>query len=164
MDEAICSVLGIEGAYPLVLILLGNPLRGDDGFGPFLAERLMGKLDSRCAVVPAFDRPEEAWEVAVALRPGRVVLVDSADFGGHPGELRLLRAQGREVPPLSTHRFPVEAVARLIEVDTGAPVHLLLVQAGECRLGSPLSGTLREVAERLAAFLEETYARKPSGG
>jgi len=164
LNEEIRRVLGPAGPFPLVLVLLGNPWRGDDAVGPFLADRLNGRLDPRCVLITAFDRPEEAWEAVVPLRPRRVVMVDAADFGGRPGELRLTGPETGETPPLSTHRFPIEAVARLIDRDTGADVHLLLVQVTNCRLGSPMSGEVRNAGEALAAFLEEVHARKSSGG
>jgi len=163
LNESVRAALGPEGSFPLALVLLGNPWRGDDAVGPFLAERLSGRLDDRCVLIPAFERPEEAWEAAVACRPRRVVMVDAADFGGRPGEIRVTPPAGSEVPPLSTHRFPVEAVARLIEADTGAPVLLLLVQAAACRLGTPPTEAVRATAQRLADYLETLYAREPSG-
>ena len=70
-----------------VLILgYGNPLRGDDGFGPALAQRLQGALHGNDAI-EIIASHQLALEYAEPLsRAERVVFMDARD-GDTPGEI-----------------------------------------------------------------------------
>ena len=70
------SVFGAKGK--VVIVGIGNLLRGDDGFGPALIERLSGNVEARC-IDAGMDgylakpyRPQELFEaverVAAASR------------------------------------------------------------------------------------------------
>jgi hydrogenase maturation protease len=72
--------------HPSVLVIgLGNPLRGDDGVGPRLVEEL-----TRCGLpegVTALDAGTGGLDLLQVLEGWqRVVVVDAADVGREPGQ------------------------------------------------------------------------------
>src|SRR5512145_2694414 len=72
---------------PLLVLALGNPLRGDDGIGLAVLEQL--KHRDLPPDVELLDGGTCGLEIVLEFG-GRsaVVVVDAAGFGGEPGELR----------------------------------------------------------------------------
>jgi len=102
----------------VVLMGVGNDLRGDDACGVMLGERLEASVG--CPVFVTFDLPEDYAVKAADLRPELVLILDAADFGGEPGQVRLIRAQDIPPTPGVTHRPSLEMVAAFLEMDAGA--------------------------------------------
>jgi hydrogenase maturation protease len=73
-------------AYPPILVIgLGNPLRGDDGVGPRLVEELTRR--GLPGGVMALDRGSGGLDLLQVLEGRqRVVVVDAADVGREPGQ------------------------------------------------------------------------------
>ena len=61
-----------------VIVGMGNPLRGDDGFGPALIERLRGKVSATC--IDAGIAPENYVGRIVKETPDTILLVDVASW------------------------------------------------------------------------------------
>jgi len=138
----------------VALLCVGNPDRGDDGFGPALAERLAGRWPG-----PLFDcrtTPENDLPRAAALEPAAVLIVDAVHFGGEAGELRLLDAEGLAAGALSTHAASLSVAAKFLREACGARVLVLAAQPGSLEPGEGLSPAMaraeEEAVEALAQF------------
>ena len=62
----------------IVLVGIGNPLRGDDGFGPALIAALDGQVRAVC--IDAGTAPESYAGKIIKENPDTVVFVDAADL------------------------------------------------------------------------------------
>jgi hydrogenase maturation protease HycI len=138
---------------PTVLILVGNSLRSDDGVGSYLAKRL-GSEAGGCRVLDAADRPENILLAAAALRPAKTVIIDAADFGGVPGEVRLIPRDRIPENTLTTHAFPLPVVAHILERDCGGEVLFLGIQPRTTALGEGLSPDVRVAADAIVAEVQ----------
>ena len=82
--------------YPEIVVAgCGNPLYADDGFGTAVVESLQGlELPENVRVIDAgLGGPHFVFTL---LDPGstkKLIIVDIADFGGEPGELRWLAVE-----------------------------------------------------------------------
>jgi hydrogenase maturation protease len=75
---------------PTIVLALGNPLRGDDGAGPAVLERLVavGVPED----VELLDGGLAGLETALHLQHRtRAIILDAADFGAPPGTWRRVR-------------------------------------------------------------------------
>jgi hydrogenase 3 maturation protease len=70
-----------------VMIGVGNDMCGDDGAGPMVARRLIGRVP--WMVFDTQTVPESFLMKIVNLEPASVVLVDALDFGASPGCVEL---------------------------------------------------------------------------
>jgi coenzyme F420 hydrogenase subunit delta len=83
----------MEPLYPEIVVAgCGNPLYADDGFGPAVVESLQGlELPGNVRVVDAgLGGPHFVFTLLDPESTKRLIIVDIADFGGEPGELRWL--------------------------------------------------------------------------
>ena len=139
----------------IVLMAVGNALRGDDAFGVWLGERIEHRITQRVFVT--HDLPEDYAVKAADLRPDIVVVLDAINFGGEPGDLHLVAA--RDVPPTPgvTHRPSLEMMARFIELDAGAETWVLGVQPqmDSVGVGSEMSAPVAAALDALEAMLLE---------
>lgn len=70
-----------------LVLALGNPLRGDDGAGPAVLERLAAKPIPEG--VELLDGGLAGWETALHLQHRRrAIILDAAEFGAAPGAWR----------------------------------------------------------------------------
>jgi coenzyme F420 hydrogenase subunit delta len=82
-----------ESLYPEIVVAgCGNPLYADDGFGPAVVESLQGlELPENVKVLDAgLGGPHFVFTLLDPSSTKRLIIVDIADFGGTPGELRWL--------------------------------------------------------------------------
>ena len=146
----------------VVVVGIGNPLRGDDGAGARLAELLAGTTGA--LVINAEEVPENHLGPVVRARPDRILLIDAVDLGERPGSVALLEIDElRDYPP-STHRVPLAVFADFLGQATGAEILLLAVQPGRNGFGAGLTaeveGSVSALATLLGALLPGACGRR----
>lgn len=155
LDALRAELIRLVAGRKVVLMGVGNDLRGDDACGVVLGERLAEQVC--CPIFVTFDLPEDFAVKASDLRPDLVLILDAADFGGEPGQVRLIRAQDIPPTPGVTHRPSLEMMARFLELDAGAETWVLGVQPDLRRvgLGDEMGEAMRRAVEALEPLLTE---------
>jgi len=54
---------------------VGNPLRGDDGAGPYLIRQLKGRVDA--TLLNGEEEPENLLDQIVGMKPDSILIVDA---------------------------------------------------------------------------------------
>jgi len=148
---------------PLAVVGIGNPLRGDDGFGP----AVVGTLGPSPAwrLFDAQTAPESfLGPVAASGCPG-VLFVDAADLGAAPGRVALVPAEALAEVDASTHALSLGLLAEALRGLGGSPgggertCALLAVQPAA--LGDPYR--LSPLVERAVALAAEGLAAFAAG-
>lgn len=150
----------------VLVVGYGNPLRGDDAFGPRVAAMLAADGRLSGARIEAHHQltPELADEIAAARL---VVFVDAHDNEGAPGIVRVEQVAGSS-RPLGSHAVDagtlVELAARLY--GHAPPVVLVSVSAGQFDLGADLSpavaSMLPHVVDTVVAVCDNDGPRSSS--
>jgi len=160
---------------PSVLVVgIGNPDRGDDGFGPAVAQRLRGRVPSTVRIL---ERSGDAlalmedWDgipfvividaMAPISEPGQVHRFDLADsplpIGFAPSSSHALGVAETIELARSLGRLPQCLVAYLVEGEqfgTGAPLSLAVAEA----VGDVAERIVSEVLTILRAKVEGRHA------
>lgn len=136
----------------IVLVGIGNPLRGDDAAGCLVARALAGVPG--LTVVDGDDTPEREVPRIAALSPppDTVVLVDAVELGAAPGSVALLAPADLARYTPTTHRVPLALLGDIIHAACGARVVVLAIQPSRIELGTGLS----RAAERGVGVLVDT--------
>ncbi|MEM2431189.1 MAG: hydrogenase maturation peptidase HycI [Candidatus Bathyarchaeia archaeon] len=132
----------------LVILGIGNPLRGDDSVGLKIAWRLRGKLPKNVKIIRGGVTPENFIGKIRYIKPSHVLLIDAAHFGGKPGEIKLIYPEEISGVAISTHVIPLYILADLIHEEMGAKVILLGIEPKDLSLGAKISPEIREAIER----------------
>lgn len=135
-----------------LLITVGNPMRADDGVGPFVGERVVFKNPEH-SVINAYTTPESVAQKAIDLKPDKIILLDAARFGGRPGELKIIPLEeiGRHAV-ISTHNFPLGVTFSIVRADTGAELAALGVEPGSMEFSEGLTPPVQETALSLVEY------------
>lgn len=139
----------------LVIVGVGNSLRGDDGLGPALVKRLQDKASA--VLVDAGDVPENYLGVIQAAQPQAVLLVDAVDLGGEPGDCGLIEIDQLGGTSTTTHNASLALAAHVMQADTGADVFVLGIQPERRTFGEGLSASVKltlDYMERVFGFIQ----------
>ena len=138
-----------------VIICVGNTLRSDDGVGPYIASHL--KNTKKLAVFDAGYNPENFIEEAAETRPGRIIIIDAADFGGEPGEARIISENEIPESSLSTHAIPLNVIYHILKEDTGSEIKFIGIQPKEVSHGERLSPEVKAAADKMIARITKEF-------
>jgi len=126
-------------------------MRGDDGVGSLLVDRLSGRISVDC--VDAGSTPENFLEKIVKLAPDTVLIVDAVDFGGRHGEIRIFNPQDIVNGGISTHALSLQMAGEYLQERIPVSVFLIGVQPQATGFGQELSGVVAKAVDSLAAIL-----------
>jgi hydrogenase 3 maturation protease len=142
----------------VVVVGIGNTLRADDGAGSLVAERLRERYPD--VVFDGAQAPENYLGPIRRASPAVVVLVDAADFGGTPGEVRMATAEDVEGLMMGTHAAPLSMFMRVLDHETGADVRLAAVQVATTTLGASMTGEVADAVDHLVLQLGDLLDRR----
>jgi hydrogenase maturation protease len=144
---------GSERSLALV-VGIGNPDRGDDGFGRAVVQRLRGRVPSTVHIVERSGDPLaliEDWN-GIPF----VIAVDAVALITEPGRVQRLDLSNSPLPvgfaPRSSHAFGVAETIELARNLNRLPPHLVayLVEGEQFETGTPLSPAVADAVEDVA--------------
>jgi len=150
--NSLSEIVGQHLPASVFVIGIGNPDRGDDGVGPYLAAGLAGGVPG--VVVDGGEVPESYVGKVREAKATLVLLLDAMEAGLAPGSIVCVDAASlTSATPVSTHRVPLRLLAKYITSETGAQVFVLGIQKADSRYGSAMSPEVRRAADQLCAAL-----------
>ena len=123
----------------------------DDGVGSYVAEVLDSCPD--LDVIDAGFVPENHLEEVARRHPDCILMVDATDFGGQPGQARLIYPEKVAYSGVSRQAGSLRMLAEYMHERAHAPVALLAIQPDDTSAGESLSpavaATFRDLMEHL---------------
>ncbi|MFH0796003.1 MAG: hydrogenase maturation protease [Candidatus Omnitrophota bacterium] len=140
----------------IVIVGIGNILRGDDGVGVAIAARLKEHLRNKpnVKIYEVGESPENYLDKITADQPDIIYLIDAGEFGGKPGEFRIFSNPRPKTQGFSTHSTSLSLVINFLTLQTTAQVYLLAIQPEKIGLGEDLSPAVTKGMEEATQFLE----------
>ncbi len=135
----------------VVILGVGNTLRGDDGVGPYVVEKLAGRTSA--TLIDAGEVPENHVVKISDMDPTFVLLVDAAHLGAEPGDLALVEADALAGASFSTHNPSLVPFAAFLQASCAAELIGVGIQPATTEFGAEMTDPVRETADRLVAFL-----------
>lgn len=145
----------LAGAKNLAILLVGNPMWGDDGVAMSLRRKLKTLLRHRrnLHVLACGNVPENFVGFLRKLNPTHVLMIDAVDFGASPGEVALFKPTELSGVSLSSHRPSLRMLSNFIEETVGAKVAIIGIQPKDLGFGAGISREVREAGEQLLKLL-----------
>ena len=139
------------------LLGIGNRYHHDDAVGPYLAEALESCPDYD--VIDAGIIPEDYIETTAHKHPDTILMVDATDFGGEPGEVRLLYPENVAHSGVSTQAGSLRMLSEYLQASTHARIGLLAIQPADTSDGKGLSQSVSKTLDDLLESLPEICGR-----
>lgn len=145
--------------YAMNLLLgIGNTLRCDDGIGCLVARQFTHPVWKTLECGTA---PENFTAVVRRESPDILVLVDAADMGLAPGDIRRIPPEKIEDVGIGTHQLPLSHLIAYLAPDV-RKIIFVGIQPKTVADGEAISGEVIEAAERLMAHIrDDTLDRIP---
>ncbi len=146
----------LKGFSRLAVVGVGNKLRGDDGAGVLVVERLMdaGLPEEKIRLIVAEVSPENFIGKILEFKPSHVLMVDAAVFGAEPGALDFFPIEKVSGIAFSTHRLPLTLLASYLKKSlSGVKVGLLAIQPKVVGWESPLSSEVLKTVNQAVSLL-----------
>ncbi|MBS3763435.1 MAG: hydrogenase 3 maturation endopeptidase HyCI [Planctomycetes bacterium] len=154
--------IGNTSVTEIAILGIGNPARGDDGFGPAVLDLLPQHVAS--VVADGGSVPENELPRLAKAKPELVILVDAVHSGDKPGTLRVIGPQELRQDDVSTHSASLAVAAKFLEEACGASCVLLSAQPADCSLGNPMSPAVTEAAQKAADILVDALTERRAEG
>ncbi len=145
----------------IVVVGIGNPLRGDDGAGPALICQLKSgtqKTNPLIELIDAGEVPENYLSKIATLKPDTVVLVDAADFDAPPGTMKIISPQDIPERGFSTHTASLKLTIQYLKSETDADIFLLGIQPRSIQLGEGISAPVKKTIDKIVDMIGEYNA------
>ena len=140
----------------ILLMGVGNRLRGDDAVGSLLIERLQGQVD--IPLLDAGDVPENYLGPIEESGAELVLIVDTAEMGANVGDIAIFNIEQVQSIPISTHTANLGLLFKVIPPERRPQVMMLGIQPGSMELGQRLSEPViaaLELIEKIMVDLNE---------
>lgn len=122
----------------VAILGVGNILRSDDGIGSILANRIKDKVPFM--VFEGGISPENYLEKIIKAKPDTIVIIDAVDFGGLPGEFKILEAKDiKTINLFSTHNVSITLLINYLQNNLKVDIIILIIQPKSTVLGDKLS-------------------------
>jgi len=142
-----------------VILGMGNTLRSDDAAGSLLAARIKDRVSY--TVYDAGQSPENYLEKIIKEKPDTILIIDAVDFGGKPGEFRLMEARDlKTVNLFSTHNASISLAINYLKNNLQADIIILIIQPKGISFGEGLSQQISETLNRLENCFYDTDKEK----
>lgn len=135
----------------VVIVGVGNSLRGDDGLGPALIAKLQGQTKLTC--IDAGNAPENYTGKIVQEAPDTILIVDALDLGKKPGTYAILKKEEILQSGFTTHDISPNMFIEYLEKNTAANIYMLGVQPKSVSFGEEMSAEVKDALEQITNLI-----------
>jgi len=136
-----------------VILCIGNKYGGDDGIGPYIANKLKNEENNNFSVIDCGTNPENYTSTIKRFNPKNLIIIDAVKMDLHPGEVRIIGKEKIGVMHISTHNIPISLLINYLEKYV-TNIFFIGIQPGR------MSGKLSKEGEKSAVFLIEHIINK----
>jgi len=148
----------VAGTDRLVILGAGSTLKADDAAGTLIADRLIEKYSQNCSerlrIYSGNTAPENYTGAVKAFSPGRLIIIDAADFGEAPGSVSSIDPRVIDGVSFSTHMLPLKILTDYLRRETGCETVVIGIQPQELGVGSPMSAAVKRTVARITKAFE----------
>ncbi|MEM2971217.1 MAG: hydrogenase maturation peptidase HycI [Candidatus Bathyarchaeia archaeon] len=139
----------------LVILGIGNPMKGDDALGIEILKLLKNKMPKNVKLIECQITPENFTGKIRRFKPSHVLIIDATQFGAKVGEAKLFLPNRISCSALSTHTMPLSLLAEIIQKSIGARVMLLGIQPKNVNFGEKISPEIQKAIKETAKIIVE---------
>lgn len=145
----------------IVIMGIGNTLRGDDGLGPMLIDMIYDKLvtsdidSDEIYLLNAATAPENHTVEIRQINPTHLIIVDAVEFDQEAGSFIIVDKKQIDTFNFSTHTMPISFLINYLEDSVGCKILTLGIQPKDMKLVNIISDEVKESLDELSSKLIE---------
>jgi hydrogenase 3 maturation protease len=150
----------LEGAKIIAVLGVGSELRGDDWAGMAAALEIeKGVANLKGPELKVFfgeTAPENLTGEIKKFNPTHLLILDCGDFGGAPGDIKLILPEQESFnAAFTTHKLPMKVLVDYLRRSIDLKALVVLIQPRTIEFGKPVSKEVQSAADRISkAFFD----------
>jgi len=151
----------LRGARRVVILGVGNKMKGDDGLGIHCAEILDEgfKKQKGIKVINGGEAPENYTGEIRKFKPSHVIIFDACSKNKKPGSIFLVDPNKIADEDVSTHRIPLSMLAKFLKETIGCKVIIIGIQPKSLEWRRGQSVPVRKSVTNLTALLTKNLPK-----
>jgi len=155
----------LNNAEKIVILGIGNEMRGDDGLGSVLAQELSILEDgnTRDEDITIFDGktvPENFTGAIKRENPSHIIILDAVEMDEPPGNVKLVVKEEIANYSISTHAMPLSFLINYLESTTHAKIMLIGIQPQNMDLIDEITPEIQKSIDNVLELFKHTL-KKP---
>ena len=139
----------------LAVLGVGSELRGDDGVGPYLSEKLSGFNRESFLSINGDLVPENFTRDLRKFQPDNVIIIDAAFMEKPIGEIEIITINEVTGISFSSHSMSLSVLGKYLSKEIGANIYILGIQAAYIDFGKEISPKVRESADKIFEIIKK---------
>ncbi len=154
--DAACQLRDILEKFhreEVLIVGIGNTLKGDDGAGPLVCNQLKDILPD--GVIDAGTVPENYIQPIIEKAPKLLLVIDAIDSGASAGAITFFKPDQLKSMAISTHTLSPRLFVDVICQSISPQVYFIGIQPGQTQLGRPPTPTVNQAVKSLTDILTD---------
>lgn len=135
----------------ILIVTVGNKLRGDDGIGEYIFRSLRDKVNAD--LLNCEDLPENFLEIIINKNPDIIIFIDSVKTGEKPGSILFIEANSLKSSTFFTHKPSLSLSIEYIKAIISCKIFIIGIEAKNTNFGSSISKEVLESADLIGEIL-----------
>lgn len=146
----------LNKAEKIVILGIGNEIRGDDGLGSVLAQELSNLEDNNITIFDGKTVPENFTGAIKRENPSHIIILDAVEMDEPPGHVKLVFKEEIANYSISTHAMPISFLINYLETTTSAKIMLMGIQPKNMDLIDKISPEIQESLNKVLELFKYT--------
>ncbi len=139
----------------LVIMGIGNDIRGDDGIGPYIVENIKHLESSNVSILNATTVPENFTGKIRKIDPTHIIIVDAVIMNEGPGKIKIVKKEEVAGVSLSTHSMSLSYLVNYLELEKPYNILFIGIEPESMELGQGLSPLVKSSSDEIINIFTE---------
>lgn len=139
----------------LVIMGIGNDIRGDDGIGPYIVENIKHLESSNVSILNATTVPENFTGKIRKIDPTHIIIVDAVIMNEGPGKIKLVKKEEVAGVSISTHSMSLSYLVNYLELEKPYNILFIGIEPESMELGQGLSPLVKSSSDEIINIFTE---------
>jgi len=131
----------------IVILGIGNPVKGDDAAGMIFVEKIERLDRFECIKGGLF--PENYTGEIILKKPDTLIIIDAINMNGSPGDIVLLKPEQLKDESFASHGTPISVLIKYLSNFIKDNIYILGIQPKVVNVGNQLSKEVLESVDTL---------------
>jgi len=157
----------LDNSNSLIILGIGNDIRGDDGLGPYIINQLTelnenslenkesDDSDEWLHLINGGSVPENFTGLIKRIGPSHIIIVDATLMNRQAGKIEIIAKENIKDISVSTHSMSLAYLVKFLEQDIDFEIIFIGIQPEIMDLSFELSQTVKESSDDLIAIFKE---------
>ena len=188
MEEIKSKIIDfLENASSIIILGIGNDIRGDDGVGPYIINRLINlkedisnnnvsnhvnidaaiennksndfskNVDENIHLINGGTVPENFTGLIKKINPSHIIIIDASIMNKEPGQIEIYHKENISNVSISTHSMSLSYLVKYLELENQFELIFIGIEPKIMDLSLELSDTVKSSADDLIQIFESIF-------